>query len=256
MNSGENKLHSKRGCGPKYVTSDFGVRLWAHIVLTWFTTQQILPSAAEECKTSERSGIKRCEIWGLWGFRSTGMWCCEWSEATRLMTCSYHSRPESSVLNCCRLGCFYLFVCWLVTKCTQAWSFLQHFSVVHSNNVTNFCICSWHRIIIMHSVCCISVCCIFFSSTSSLSFFFNPYQFNLFNSQGQKNGLEMLPTLILGVHGPLYQDESNNTQQLLGTFIIQTHFIHISVANCILLFSKIVGFHFIQLHEEWKIGIK
>jgi hypothetical protein len=34
MSSGDNKLHIERGCGPKYVTLDFGVRLLENIVFT------------------------------------------------------------------------------------------------------------------------------------------------------------------------------------------------------------------------------
>jgi len=49
----------------------------------------------------------------------------------------------------------------------------------------------------------------------------------------------MLPVLM-GVQGPLYQDISNNMQQLQGTAIIQTNFIHISVLNYIFIFSKIL----------------
>jgi hypothetical protein len=49
----------------------------------------------------------------------------------------------------------------------------------------------------------------------------------------------MLPVLI-SVQGPLYQDISNNMQQLQGTIIIQTNLIHISVLSYIFIFSKIL----------------
>jgi len=60
----------------------------------------------------------------------------------------------------------------------------------------------------------------------------------------------MLGLLRMDVRGPFYQDKSNSMEQLLGTVIIQTHFIHISVINCILFFSKILGFHFMEFREE------
>jgi hypothetical protein len=41
---------------------------------------------------------------------------------------------------------------WLGTKCTQAWSFLQHFSVVHNNNLTNFSIYHYAGSILFFSV--------------------------------------------------------------------------------------------------------
>ena len=56
--------------------------------------------------------------------------------------------------------------------------------------------------------------------------------------------MEILPALRMGVQGPLHQDKSINMQQLQVTIIIQTKFIHISVLNCIFLFSKIVGISF------------
>jgi hypothetical protein len=40
---------------------------------------------------------------------------------------------------------------------------------------------------------------------------------------GANDGLEMLPVLRMVVQGPLYQDNSNNVQQLQGTIIIQTN---------------------------------
>jgi len=46
--------------------------------------------------------------------------------------------------------------------------------------------------------------------------------------------------VIMGVQAPLYQDISNNMQQMEGTIIIQTNFIHISVLNYIFMFSKIL----------------
>jgi hypothetical protein len=46
--------------------------------------------------------------------------------------------------------------------------------------------------------------------------------------------------VIMGVQAPLYQDISNNMQQLQGTVIIQTNFIHVSVLNHIFMFSKIL----------------
>jgi hypothetical protein len=47
---------------------------------------------------------------------------------------------------------------WLHTNCTQVWSFLQQFSVLQNDNVTNFCVGSlkspWHKIIIVLCVYC------------------------------------------------------------------------------------------------------
>ena len=63
----------------------------------------------------------------------------------------------------------------------------------------------------------------------------------LSNSQGQKNRLEILPVLGMGVQGLLYQDNLCNIQLLQGTVIIQTNFIHISVLSNIFLFSKILS---------------
>jgi len=60
-------------------------------------------------------------------------------------------------------------------------------------------------------------------------------------NQGQKNRLEILPVLGMGVPGLLYQDNLCNIQQLQGTIIIQTNLIHISVLNNIFLFSKILS---------------
>ena len=54
------------------------------------------------------------------------------------------------------------------------------------------------------------------------------------NSQGQKNRLEMLPELKMGVQGPLYWDISNNMWQLQVWVTIQTNFLHICVLNYIL----------------------
>jgi hypothetical protein len=62
--------------------------------------------------------------------------------------------------------------------------------------------------------------------------------------------------LRMGVQGPLYQDNSNATQQLQGTIIIQKHFIHTSVLNYIFLFSKILGILFCAVPWEMKIKKK
>jgi len=35
----------------------------------------------------------------------------------------------------------------------------------------------------------------------------------------------------MGVKGPLYEDNSNNMQQLQGTIILETYFIHIYILN-------------------------
>lgn len=138
MNSGENKLHSKRECGPKCVTSDFGVRLSENIAFTWNATQQLLPSAAEECKMSERSDIQTCEIWGLF-VRIQVDWdvilcyCQEplvWWHGHVAVDLNRQYQTAVVVL------CFYPLRCRLVTKCTQAWSFLQQFLMVQSNSVT------------------------------------------------------------------------------------------------------------------------
>lgn len=165
--------------------------------------------------------------------------------------CSYRSRPESPVLYCGHLW-FYPIGCRLATKCTQAWSFLQQFLVVQNTNVTNFVFVLETKL----SLCSQSI--VFQYAIFSFQiwldlFFFYLCQFCLSNSQGQKNGLEMSPVLRLGVRGPLHWDKSNNTLQLLETVII---FIHISAWKCIFLFSKIVGFHLIEFHEEWKIWMK
>jgi hypothetical protein len=53
----------------------------------------------------------------------------------------------------------------------------------------------------------------------------------LSNSYGQKNRLEILPMLRMGVQGPLYQDNSDKMQQLQGTIILETYFIHIYILN-------------------------
>jgi len=71
----------------------------------------------------------------------------------------------------------------------------------------------------------------------------------LSNSKGQKNRLEMLPMLRIGVQGPLYQDNSNNMQQLQGAIILETNFIPIYVQTIFCLLTFYV-FHSIQLHEK------
>ena len=45
----------------------------------------------------------------------------------------------------------------------------------------------------------------------------------------------MLQMLRMGVQGPLYQDNSNKMQQLHGTIILETSFIHIYILNFIFL---------------------
>jgi hypothetical protein len=50
--------------------------------------------------------------------------------------------------------------------------------------------------------------------------------------EGQKNVLEMFPVLRIGMPRPPKQENSNNMQQLQGTVIIKTNFVHISVLNC------------------------
>jgi len=52
--------------------------------------------------------------------------------------------------------------------------------------------------------------------------------------------LEMLPVLRMGVQGPLYQDSSNNMQQLQGAIILETNFIHIYVLKYIFLSLNIL----------------
>ena len=256
MNSGENKLRSKRWCGPKYVTSDLGVRSSENIVFTWTATQQILPSAAEECRTSERSYIKTIDLRLVCKDSGRLMWYCVVGWLVRRQpsddVCLYRSRPESPVLCCCHLW-FYPLDCRLDTKCTQAWSFLQQFLVVQSNNITNFIFVLDTNLSLCSQYIVFQYAIFYFQIWLDLFFFFYPCQFCLSVSQGQKNGLEMLPALGMGVRGPLHWDKSNNTQQLLQTIIIQIHFILISAWKCIFLFSKIVGFHF---HEEWKIWMK
>lgn len=72
----------------------------------------------------------------------------------------------------------------------------------------------------------------------------------LSNSKGQKNRLEMLPMSRMCVQGSLYQDISNNMQQLQGTTTLETNFIPIYVQttfSCLLTFYV---FHYIQLHEK------
>jgi len=54
-----------------------------------------------------------------------------------------------------------------------------------------------------------------------------------------ENRLEMLPVLRMGVQGPLYQDSSNKMQQLQGTIILDTNFIHIYVLKHVLFSSNI-----------------
>jgi hypothetical protein len=45
----------------------------------------------------------------------------------------------------------------------------------------------------------------------------------LSNSLGQKNRLDILPVLRMGVQGPLYQENSNNMRQLQGTILVETN---------------------------------
>ena len=46
--------------------------------------------------------------------------------------------------------------------------------------------------------------------------------------------------LRMGVQRPLYQDSSNKLQQLQGTVILETHFIHIYVLKYIFLYSNML----------------
>jgi len=62
----------------------------------------------------------------------------------------------------------------------------------------------------------------------------------LSNNYGQKNRLEMLPMLRMGVQGPLYQDNSSNMQQLQETIILETNFIHIYVLKYTFLSPNIL----------------
>ena len=77
--------------------------------------------------------------------------------------------------------------------------------------------------------------------------------FYLSNSKGQKNKLEMLPMLRMGVKGPLYQDNSNNMQQLQGTITLETNFIPIYVQTIFYCLLTCYVFNSIQLHEKRKI---
>lgn len=58
--------------------------------------------------------------------------------------------------------------------------------------------------------------------------------------------------LRMGMQGPIYQDNSNNMQQMHGKIIIQTNFIHISVLNYIFLFSEFLCTSFYIVASEMK----
>jgi hypothetical protein len=61
----------------------------------------------------------------------------------------------------------------------------------------------------------------------------------------------MLPVLRMGVQGPLYQDNSNNTRRLQGTILVETNFVDIYVLNYIFLSSNILS---ISLYiTAWKL---
>jgi hypothetical protein len=61
----------------------------------------------------------------------------------------------------------------------------------------------------------------------------------------------MLPVLRMGVQGSLYRDNSNNMQQLQGTFLVETNFFDIYVTNYIFLSSNILS---ISLYiTAWKL---
>jgi len=71
----------------------------------------------------------------------------------------------------------------------------------------------------------------------------------LSNSEGQKNRLEMLPVLRIGVEGTLYQDRPDKMRELQGTIKRETNFIRIYDLKYIFLSSNIlfVSLHIIEL---------
>jgi len=54
----------------------------------------------------------------------------------------------------------------------------------------------------------------------------------------------MLHVLRMGVQGPHYHDNSNKVQQLQGTIILETNFIHIYVLKYIFLSLNILSISF------------
>jgi len=72
----------------------------------------------------------------------------------------------------------------------------------------------------------------------------------LSNSKGQKNRLDVLPVLRMSVKGPLYQDNSNNMQQMQVTITLETNFIHIYTQNYIFFPQTFYVFHSTQLHYK------
>jgi hypothetical protein len=53
----------------------------------------------------------------------------------------------------------------------------------------------------------------------------------LSTGKGQKNRVELLPVLKIGMQVPLYQENSDKLWLLLETIILEENFIHIYVLN-------------------------
>ena len=146
---------------------------------------------------------------------------------------------------------------WLGTICTirtQGWSFLQQFSVVRSNNLTNFSICSskspWHKIMIMQLVYgFFLVCCIFFKSDwlfcTHVSSICAPTKY-------RKTDWKCCQCSERVCKDHSVITNSNNKQQLQVTNITQTTFIHISVLNHFSCSQKILGISFLTVDWEKK----